>query len=395
MRRGKTHIKNSSKVSNQNEKYSNKHINEHELVLWRRPVSTLYYFMKELLLQLNALYSRLYNYCFVVLLLSLLVVSTIGLSYISGPHQSTIQRFLRKTEWCLYWLGLGILSSIGLGTGLHTFVLYLGPHIASVTLAAYECGSLNFPEPPYPNKILCPNIVDPRWATNMLNIMQKVYLEAIMWGAGTAIGELPPYFIARAARLSNDNTSNSEDTLMEDIDQKLTGASTTTNHLESVVKNIIEKVGFFGILACASIPNPLFDLAGIMCGHFLVPFWKFFGATLIGKAVIKMTIQKLFIIVALNETLFTKFLHVISYIPGLGNILKSGLSKFLTKQKEKLHRPFENGNKESSMIEKMFQYTVIFMTGYFIISIINSFAKNYYKRMTRQPAKKNKQVSCD
>lgn len=39
------------------------------------------------------------------------------------------------------------------------------------------------------------------------------------------------------------------------------------------------------------VPNPLFDLAGITCGHCLVPFWTFFGATLIGKAVIKMHIQ--------------------------------------------------------------------------------------------------------
>lgn len=42
---------------------------------------------------------------------------------------------------------------------------------------------------------------------------------------------------------------------------------------------------------CLQIPNPLFDLAGITCGHFLVPFWTFFGATLIGKAIIKMHIQ--------------------------------------------------------------------------------------------------------
>jgi len=41
------------------------------------------------------------------------------------------------------------------------------------------------------------------------------------------------------------------------------------------------------------IPNPLFDLAGITCGHFLVPFWTFFGATLVGKAVVKMHIQVL------------------------------------------------------------------------------------------------------
>jgi vacuole membrane protein 1 len=35
------------------------------------------------------------------------------------------------------------------------------------------------------------------------------------------------------------------------------------------------------------IPNPLFDLAGITCGHFLVPFFIFFSATAIGKAIIK------------------------------------------------------------------------------------------------------------
>jgi hypothetical protein len=47
----------------------------------------------------------------------------------------------------------------------------------------------------------------------------------------------------------------------------------------------------FHSLLYLQIPNPLFDLAGITCGHFLVPFWTFFGATLIGKAVIKMHIQ--------------------------------------------------------------------------------------------------------
>lgn len=39
------------------------------------------------------------------------------------------------------------------------------------------------------------------------------------------------------------------------------------------------------------VPNPLFDLAGIMCGQFGIPFWKFFIATLIGKAIIKTHIQ--------------------------------------------------------------------------------------------------------
>lgn len=118
----------------------------------------------------------------------------------------------------MYWIGLGmvrtgtksfyrsililgILSSVGLGTGLHTFILYLGPHIAAVTLAAYECGSLDFPEPPYPDEIICPDKRN-SLAVSIFSIMSKVRVEAMCWGAGTALGELPPYFMARAARLS-------------------------------------------------------------------------------------------------------------------------------------------------------------------------------------------------
>ena len=33
-------------------------------------------------------------------------------------------------------------------------------------------------------------------------IMSKVRFPAMCWGAGTALGELPPYFMARAARLT-------------------------------------------------------------------------------------------------------------------------------------------------------------------------------------------------
>merc|ERR1711976_675659 len=61
---------------------------------------------------------------------------------------------------CCYWIILGVLSSVGLGTGLHTFLLYLGPFIARVTLAAYECGSTDFPSPPFPDEIVCPEGAD-------------------------------------------------------------------------------------------------------------------------------------------------------------------------------------------------------------------------------------------
>lgn len=72
--------------------------------------------------------------------------------YPPPPHTHTqyLARIEYQVLWCSYWIGLGVLSSVGLGTGLHTFILYLGPFIASVTLAAFTCNSVDFPEPPYP-----------------------------------------------------------------------------------------------------------------------------------------------------------------------------------------------------------------------------------------------------
>ena len=46
--------------------------------------------------------------------------------------------------------------------------------------------------------------------------------------------------------------------------------------------------GFWGIFLLAAWPNALFDLCGICCGHFLMPFWEFFGATFCGKALVKV-----------------------------------------------------------------------------------------------------------
>lgn len=74
------------------------------------------------------------------------------LQHIPGEHQAIIYMIRANLWFVFYWVGLGVLSSGGPGTGLHTFLLYLGPLIANVTLAAYECNSLNFPSPPYPNK---------------------------------------------------------------------------------------------------------------------------------------------------------------------------------------------------------------------------------------------------
>ena len=71
---------------------------------------------------------------------------------------------------------------------------------------------------------------------------------------------------------------------------------TCIERIKLFIYNNMERYGFLTILLFASIPNPLFDLAGIMSGHFRIPFKTFFSATIIGKAVIKVHLQMVFII---------------------------------------------------------------------------------------------------
>ena len=61
-----------------------------------------------------------------------------------GSHQQTLHSIEIAARWYIGWVMLGIASSIGLGTGLHTFMLFLGPFVARTTITAAQCGNLDF-----------------------------------------------------------------------------------------------------------------------------------------------------------------------------------------------------------------------------------------------------------
>ncbi|NP_001085166.1 vacuole membrane protein 1 [Xenopus laevis] len=355
------------------------------IVLWRKPLITLQYFILEVLINLKEWSVRLWHRRMMVVSVLLLLAVLSVAYYIEGEHQQCVQYIEKKCLWCAYWVGLGILSSVGLGTGLHTFLLYLGPHIASVTIAAYECNSVNFPEPPYPDEIICPDEEGTEGAISLWTIISKVRLEACMWGAGTAIGELPPYFMARAARLSGVETDDEEYAEFEEMLEHAQTAQDFATRAKLTVQNLVQKVGFLGILACASIPNPLFDLAGITCGHFLVPFWTFFGATLIGKAIIKMHIQKLFVIITFSKHIVEQMVSLIGVIPSIGPSLQKPFQEYLEAQRKKLHHKGDSGTPQSeNWLSWAFEKLVIIMVFYFILSIINSMAQSYAKRVQQK-----------
>eukprot|EP01133_Synstelium_polycarpum_P011907 gene11907-13873_t len=293
-------------------------------------------------------------------LLSLLV----AISFVPGAHQVYVAEYSEVLSIAAWWVGLGVLSSVGLGTGLHTFVLYLGPHIAKVTLAATEWRSLDFEE--YgPNAFINPMAPLDAGVT-FWAILSKVQLAALLWGAGTAIGELPPYFVARTARLKGLKLEQEAKAKATPEPEK---KKNIIQRMSAAIPALIGNMGFFGILAFASIPNPLFDLAGITCGHFLVPFWKFFGATLIGKAVVKAHIQACFVILAFNmETLTWLIAMIEHYIP----MSEGRIQPILEKERQRLNSSTANTNAPKSLLGVAWDCVLASMILYFLISIIDS-----------------------
>jgi len=374
---------------------------EEQLVLWRNPFKVIHYSVCELVLNVIDWTVALVQYRRSLLISVMMMLIFLTVHHTPSSYQASIHDWEQYLSWCAWWVGLGILSSVGLGTGLHTFLLYLGPHIAAVTMAAYECNSLEFPSPPYPSQILCPESVNMTSGGEGMSaeavtavkvtvwaILSKVRVEAFCWGAGTAIGELPPYFMARAARLSGSEPSEEEEEFLE-LQEKLKHPEKMTRfeRAKHSVQQLVEKVGFFGILACASIPNPLFDLAGITCGHFLIPFWTFFGATLIGKAIIKMHIQKIFVILAFNNQLMETVISLLVQIPVVGNKLEAPVRALLAKQKEKLRGG--GGDSDGSILSSIFEKFVLAMVAYFVVSIMNSLAQSYVKRLEKERKEKH------
>ncbi|CAI9289661.1 unnamed protein product [Lactuca saligna] len=125
-----------------------------------------------------------------------------------------VEELLEYARFGLWWVALGVASSIGLGSGLHTFVLYLGPHIPFFTIKAMQC-----------RRVDLKSAVD-----DTINILPQVQVEAIIWGLGTALGELPPYFISRAASISGDKMEVTEE--LDASSSENNGVASNLNHMK-------------------------------------------------------------------------------------------------------------------------------------------------------------------
>mgnify|MGYP006950276291 FL=1 len=57
------------------------------------------------------------------------------------------------------------------------------------------------------------------------------------------------------------------------------------------MERFVRERGFWGVFLLAAWPNALFDLCGVCCGRFRMPFASFLGATMLGKAAVKAPAQ--------------------------------------------------------------------------------------------------------
>ncbi|KAJ2725719.1 hypothetical protein GGI07_001087 [Coemansia sp. Benny D115] len=312
-----------------------------------------------------------------------------ALHFMPGPHVRAFGLVDAWVAWHSYWVMLGVLSSIGLGAGLHTFVLFLGPHIARVTLTAYECGAVEFAvRGPLAFQCGVP-LGDPVMAGVEAGgglfwpVLRKVALESLCWGAGTAVGELPPYFIARAA-----SAAGQGDAEHQRLRRKAAaGRASVKDRALLSIYELLRRFGFAGILLFAAIPNPLFDLAGITCGHFGVPFWTFFGATFLGKAFIKSTVQSAVVITAFSKDMVAAVLaflgHVSPWAHDLAeNVLRRQAAAFgragSGSSQQSSADPLSSSSSSSlSLVGSVWNACISIMLIYFVISTLESFAQSY------------------
>lgn len=363
------------------------------LTLLRSPVRTLQLFFLSLIetIKTYTVYAathRVTIYVLAPLLLVYLVVNNI-----EGAHHGFLDQFELWCEMFVWWFGLGVLSSVGLGTGMHTGVLFLFPHILKVCLAATQCGSVDFESRTDiwfradPNLFLCTSD-DLSGTATFLEMFLKVFLPCMMWGAGTAAGEIPPYWISRAAALAGQ---------IDEEFEEITNSKSSNNLLNWMKEwmiNFLQNHGFWGVFLMAAWPNMAFDLCGICCGHFLMPFWSFFGATFLGKALVKAPSQACVFIMIFTP----RYMEVV--VETMEKLIPDGLDPCRLFAEQECHvllhntlqRVQENftaqvGGEEAATVgsqgflKAAWGWVMVLFIGYFVVSCIEQFAQQKQKEL--------------
>jgi outer membrane biosynthesis protein TonB len=329
-----------------------------------------------------------------------------AMAQLEGPHQAWLRAALFHAEFATWWLGLGILSSVGLGTGMHSGMLFTFPHAFMTVKAAEQCGSLDFDSNANMWKrdealaFACPAGGGGGGEVAYLDVLLKVLPVFALWGMGTAIGEVPPYFVSYMARKAG--TSNADMAEIDDMRTKTDAVS----RMQVWMLDFMEWGGFWGIVAMAAWPNAAFDMCGIVCGHLLFPLWKFLGATIIGKGLMKAPMQAVFFVALFrkstaNAVLSSGFFLVIqnavngaiqAFKPGapevnfvqIANAKRETMSTAGGEDGGTSSADAAGGFNPAAAAGMLWNIFIVCMVGYFVKSIVEQVAQEHARSLEKE-----------
>eukprot|EP00923_Selenidium_pygospionis_P011506 GHVN01019837.1.p1 GENE.GHVN01019837.1~~GHVN01019837.1.p1 ORF type:complete len:479 (+),score=18.24 GHVN01019837.1:129-1565(+) len=241
----------------------------------------------------------------------------LALALVPGPHESLLQEMWIWVRLIAWWIGLGVSSSVGVGFGMHSGLFFLFPHIYLICHSAEICNSTLFDSRVNMwNSRLNPGDhfncertlesssenegPDLLLGVSLSGLLWHIIPIAILWGFGTAVGELPPYIAAKSyAEAKNKVMRNEGDELMEvaaSDSAQCCHITWLSNVATKMATEMVPRYGAAAVIILSCWPNAFFDLCGVVCGRCLMPFPSFFTALCIGKGVIKPVLQSLFFI---------------------------------------------------------------------------------------------------
>mmetsp|Transcript_15909 Transcript_15909/g.29111 ORF Transcript_15909/g.29111 Transcript_15909/m.29111 type:complete len:396 (+) Transcript_15909:194-1381(+) len=342
-----------------------------KITLLRSPIKTTVLFVKVALSNLVYLIKSMLGS---VLLWVTVIAAGAGYGALVATENPMAKEVDDIAMYVIWWVGLGVLSSVGLGSGMHSGILFLFPHIFKVVAASKACPSLNFNTRCDVWWQDCPMTCTPETAgageADFIEVVKLIFLTAFLWGAGTAMGEIPPYAVSRAAAIAGEKD--------DEVDEMMAEAKgdDVLSKMKAWMIDLVDKYGFWAILAMSAWPNAAFDIVGICCGQLGVSFWTFFIATLIGKACIKVAGQAVFFVYWFRnpEVVIKLAVSLVDKLPDSVPITSKQVEDKLVSALAQVSKgQTEDG--EDSLVKKAGEMLILAVIFFFVYTSINEFAQ--------------------
>ncbi len=206
-------------------------------------------------------------------------------------------------SWYLNWTWSGFIGTLGFSPSSNTWLYKMGPFIARVTSTAYICKSTSFDTSDLHNMTCSKTTYD--GPVSVLSIFTKVILDVLSWAFGTALAEFAPFYVGTLFAFS-----------LRCSKSKL--SSWILGYLVAFQKTI----GQTEALLLASLPNPLIETTGLVCGLLHIDSFTFLQALLLGKVLIRGFVQTLVIIILFSKDIIDPVVAFVQqYSPAVATAL--------------------------------------------------------------------------